>query len=270
MSIVDKENVRVFWNREACGEIYARGEHQRDKFESHARERYRLEPYLLDFGRFSEVRSRDVLEVGVGFGADHVELARSQPASLRGIDLTQRAIDSTKERLGCYGLDSTLSVADAEHLPFDDNSFDFVWSWGVIHHTPNTERAAAEIVRVLRPGGIARVMIYHRASLVGYMLWLRYGLGRLRPRSSLDEIYAKYLESPGTKAYSVPQAERLFALASDVQCQVRLGFGDLLMGGVGQRHRGIVLDTARALWPRALIQKRFSKHGLCLLIEVTK
>ena len=94
-------------------------------------------------------------------GADHLEWARSSPRSLTGIDLTDRAIQFTQERLGFYSLYSDLRVADAENLPFSDNSFDIVYSYGVLHHSPDTAQAIREVHRVLRPGGSARIMIYH-------------------------------------------------------------------------------------------------------------
>ncbi len=195
-----KTRVREFWNEISCGEIYAVGPSEREYYDSHAKTRYELEPYIFDFARFYEGNNRDVLELGVGMGADHVEWAKSDPKTLSGIDFTERAVAHTGKRLAVYGLRSDVRVADAEELPFDDDTFDLVYSWGVLHHTPDTPKAFGEIYRVLRPGGIARVMIYHKYSLVGYMLWLRYGLLTGRPFRSLSEIYANHLESPGTKA----------------------------------------------------------------------
>jgi ubiquinone/menaquinone biosynthesis C-methylase UbiE len=90
-----------------------------------------------------------------------------------------------------------------------DGTFDLVYSWGVLHHSPDTARAVAEVLRVLKPGGTAKVMIYSTYSLVGFMLWARYALLRLRPLTSLADIYAKFLESPGTKAYTVAEAKKL-------------------------------------------------------------
>ena len=119
-----------------------------------------------------------------------------------------------------------------------------VYSWGVVHHSPDTPRAVAEIHRVLRPGGTARVMIYHKWSLVGYMLWARYALLRLRPWTTLAEIYARHLESPGTKAYSIREASRMFSAFSAVHIEVVLTHGDLLESAAGQRHRGTLLG-----WP---------------------
>ncbi len=109
-------------------------------------------------------------------------------------------------------------------------------------------------------------MIYHKWSLVGFMLWLRYGLGRLRPWTNLDEIYARYLESPGTKAFSRAEAARLFAGAADLKLRIELSEGDLLTGGAGQRHGGPLLSLARRLWPRALIRARMPRLGLFMLI----
>ncbi len=261
------QQVRDFWETAPCGKVYARGESPRERLEAQARVRYVLEPCIRGFARFEEGRDRDVLEIGVGMGADHLEWAQASPRSLTGVDLTRQAIAFTRERLGLYDLRSRLLVTDAEHLPFRDASFDLVYSWGVIHHSPDTPAAIREIARVLRPGGRAHVMIYHRRSLVGFMLWLRYGLLAGRPGRSLDDVYAQHLESPGTKAYSPARAREMFAGFSEVGVTSELGPGDLLLGAVGQRHRGPLLDAARRLYPRWAVRRFLSGCGLYLLIE---
>lgn len=262
--------VREFWDRASCGEVYARGDSAREQYAAHARARYALEPYIPRFARFADGRGRDVLEVGVGMGADHAEWARSGPRSLTGVDLTPRAVEHTRARLDLLGLESRLDVADAERLPFADESFDVVYSWGVLHHSPNTPRAVDEVWRVLRPGGVARVMLYHTHSLVGYMLWARYALLAGRPRRSLADVYAEHLESPGTKAYTLDEGRALFARFGRAQVWSELAFGDLLEGAVGQRHAGPLLSAARRLWPRWLLRRVARGHGLMLLIDATK
>jgi SAM-dependent methyltransferase len=167
-------------------------------------------------------------------------------------------------------LHSELEVGDAEALPYEDESFDLVYSFGVLHHSPDTPRAIAEVRRVLRPGGTARIMIYHRMSLTGLMLWLRYALLALRPLRSLDDIYAQHLESPGTKAYSVREARELFRGFSDVRIGVQLNHGDLLEGEAGQRHQGALLTLARKLWPRGIIRRMLPRLGLYLMIDATR
>lgn len=266
----DKRAVGDFWEAGSCGEIYAEGADERARFEAQAKVRYTLEPFIHRFARFHEGAGKDVLEIGVGMGADHVEWARSGPRSLVGIDLTARAVGFTRRRLSLYGLSSNVRTGDAETLPFADASFDIVYSWGVLHHSPDTQRAVDEVRRVLRPGGRAAVMVYHRPALVGKVLWARYGLMRGKPGTSLDEIYSTYLESPGTKAYTREGARQLFRGFSRVETSVELSSGDLMEGEAGQRHQGPALQVARKVWPRGLIRRYGQELGLFLLIDAVR
>ena len=267
--MIDKSKVYDFWNDASCGEeLYLEG---RDKiaFEKQAQKRYELEPYIKEFAEFEASRDQRVLEIGVGLGADHQKFIEAG-ANVCGIDLTERAIENTKTRLKLFGLESSLRVGDAEKLEFDDNSFEIVYSWGVIHHSPNTQKAINEIYRVLAPGGVGKIMIYHKWSLIGLMLWLRYGLFKLKPFTSLKTIYSKYLESPGTKAYSKNEAEKLFSNFSVVDIKTVLTHGGLLQSEAGQRHKGLLIEIARKIWPRKLIQSLLPSAGLFMLIKVIK
>ena len=265
----DKQQVHDFWNEASCGEkLYLRGS-DREAYASHARERYELEPYIPEFAGFDTAKGNRVLEIGVGMGADHQRFAQAG-AELYGIDLTERAVEHAQRVLAACGLTSRLAVGDAEQLEFPDEYFDRIYSWGVLHHTPDTPRAVSEVWRVLKRGGRASVMIYHKWSLVGIMLWIRYALLGLRPRSSLSDIYAFYLESPGTKAYSITEARQLFSAFSAVRIRTVLTHGDLLESSAGQRHQGGLLLLARKIWPRALLKRFFPKMGLFMLIEARK
>jgi ubiquinone/menaquinone biosynthesis C-methylase UbiE len=264
-----KEQVQEFWDAASCGEsLYLSGA-DRDSYEAQSRQRYTLEPYIPEFARFDDARGKRVLEIGVGLGADHERFAQAG-ADLYGIDLTRRAVEHTRRRLAIAGLSSTLDVGDAENLPFPNAFFDRVYSWGVLHHSPSTSSAVAEVRRVLKPGGVARVMIYHKWSIVGGMLWVRYALLRLRPWTSLDAVYDQYLESPGTKAFSTRGARKLFAQFSDVRMRVVLTHADLLESRAGQQHEGELLSLARRLWPRNILKRFAGRFGLFLLIEARK
>jgi SAM-dependent methyltransferase len=264
-----KDAVRDFWEEAACGEKLLLPSLDAPGFAAHSAERYRLEPYIIPFAEFENSSGLEVLEIGLGLGADHERFALGG-ARLHGIDITTRAVEITSQRLGIKGLQSELRVADAEELPFENDSFDLVYSWGVIHHSPDTVLAAREIMRVLKPGGGFRVMIYHTWSLVGFMLWLRYGPGRGKPWMSFASIYSEYLESPGTKAFTCREAARLFAGAAGVTTRVQLTHGDLLESGAGQRHVGRLLSLARRVWPRWLLRRVAKRFGLFLLIAGTK
>lgn len=265
-----KERVKDFWDEKSCGEVYATGQSPKAYYESQSQAIFELTPYLAEFAKFQEGKNKDVLEIGTGMGSDHTEWAKSKPKSLTGIDLTSRAVEHTKKRLELYGFNSNLKTADAENLPFDNESFDLVYSFGVLHHSPNTGKAVDEVFRVLRPGGVTRIMIYQNTSLTGYMLWLRYGFLAGKPLRSLDDIYFNHLESPGTKCFSFSEAEKLFSKFKNVKITNQFSQGDLLIGAAGQRHRGILLSLAKKFWPRWLIKKLFKHHGLYLLIEAVR
>ncbi len=264
-----KEQIHDFWNEAVCGESLYLLSADRSGYEMQARRRYELEPYIPEFADFAGAQRKRVLEIGVGLGADHQRFAEAD-ADLYGVDLAERAVEHTRQRLAMCGLSSHLATGDAEHLQFPEEWFDVVYSWGVLHHSPDTPKAIAEVRRVLKTGGIAKVMIYHKWSLVGYMLWIRYALLRLQPWLSLATIYARHLESPGTKAYSIREARRLFAGFREVKIRTVLTHGDLLKSEIGQRHRGAALDVARRIWPRSILRRLFPGHGLFMLIEARK
>jgi hypothetical protein len=102
------------------------------------------------------------------------------------------------------------------------------------------------------------------------MLWLRYGLGRGKPLTSMAEIYSTFLESPGTKAYTCHETAQLFAKASKVKTRAELTHGDLLESGVGQRHEGRALALAERIWPRWLLRRVAKRFGLFFLVSGIK
>jgi SAM-dependent methyltransferase len=123
---------------------------------------------------FDDLRGKDVLEIGSGTGV-HTKLLAAAGARVSAVDLTPTAVELTSRRLELAGLAADVREADAESLPYGDSTFDFVWSWGVIHHSADTDRVVAEIARVLRPGGRLAFMVYHRTSIT---FWLNYVLYR--------------------------------------------------------------------------------------------
>ena len=261
--------VKDFWEKASCGEdLYLKG-FSKENYLNHSKLRYQLEPEIIEFGEFERFNGKVTLEIGTGLGADHQKLAEAG-ALLTGIDLTERAINNTKRRFELFNLNSTLTTANAEKLPFENHSFEAIYSWGVIHHSPNTKQIVDEIFRVLKPKGFAKIMIYHKYSLVGYMLWIRYAFFTFKWRKSLNEIYDTYLESPGTKAYSTQEARQLFSQFEIVSLKTHQTHADLLTSEAGQRHRGVALNIAKLLWPSWFFKTFMKSHGLELMIEVKK
>jgi ubiquinone/menaquinone biosynthesis C-methylase UbiE len=103
--------------------------------------------------------------VGCGIGVDSIQLAKCG-FDVTAVDLTESALQVAKEFAVRRGVDINFQLGNAERLEFDDATFDAVYSFGVLHHTPDINRAVEEVHRVLKPGGTAYVMLYHRDSLV--------------------------------------------------------------------------------------------------------
>jgi SAM-dependent methyltransferase len=158
------ESIARFWNEHPCGADYVDENDWRRFFEAYDAFRYRVEPHILaELGR-TEFDGRDVLEIGLGQGADAQRIIEAG-GRYTGVDLTEESVRRVAERARLFGLPvEGLHVMNAERLDFPDASFDIVYSHGVIHHSPRIATIIGEIRRVLRPGGTAVVMLYHRAS----------------------------------------------------------------------------------------------------------
>jgi ubiquinone/menaquinone biosynthesis C-methylase UbiE len=206
--------VRSYWESSPCGVsskvVGDVTERSRDWFERIERARYEKEPFVPAVAQFSSAQGKKLLEIGVGAGVDHLQWARAG-ADCYGVDLTDAAIDLTRSRLELYGLHSNLQRADAETLPFPDDSFDVVYSWGVIHHSADPERIVAEINRVLKPGGTFVGMMYGRHSLKVFTAWVYWAAIRGKPWRSFRDVLWNHVESPGTKAYTVGELKRMFS-----------------------------------------------------------
>jgi ubiquinone/menaquinone biosynthesis C-methylase UbiE len=268
-----KAAVQRHWEEEVCGVRYSANVERRAFFEELARERYRLEPYILPFADFPSAKNDEILEIGVGAGADFANWCRFAKHAT-GIDLTHSAIDLTRERLQVMEVPQSrysLRQTDAERLPFADGSFDGVYSWGVLHHTPDTAAAFREVNRVLRPGGWLRAMIYHVPSWTGFLLQARYGWLRGRFLSQKQALY-NHLESPGTKAYRIEEAKDLLRSVgfSDVRASTRLNPSDLLLIKPRQKYDGLLYRAVWRLYPRAIVRWLGDRLGLYLLLEARK
>jgi ubiquinone/menaquinone biosynthesis C-methylase UbiE len=122
------------------------------------------QPWLHELVPFHLMKGRKVLEIGFGPGFDAFNFM-SQGAVYSGIDITPENVERTINHLRYFGYVPDVREGDAENLPFADGTFDVAYSNGVLHHTPNIERAFAEAARVLRRGGDFYVILYHRNSI---------------------------------------------------------------------------------------------------------
>lgn len=159
-----KERVRSFWQANPCGTKFTDAEPGTRRFYELVEEhRYNKEWHIPAAADFESARGLRVLEIGCGLGTDGAQFARAG-ADYTGVDLTDAAVELARRRFELFDLAGQFRTADAENLDFPSESFDLVYSHGVLHHTPDTEQAVREVHRVLRPEGRAVVMLYHRDS----------------------------------------------------------------------------------------------------------
>ncbi len=205
-----KNQVKNYWNTAACGtEFINQQKFSREYFEAIESFRYTIEPEIFSFAQFTRFHDKKILEIGVGAGTDFLQWARAG-ADCYGIDLTEEAIEHVKHRFSLYGLQATeLQVADAEKLPYAENNFDMVYSWGVIHHSPDTIKSLHEIIRVTKPGGTIKLMIYNRNSLFAFYRYVQYALLKGKPFWSFKKVLYYHQESPGTKAFTFKEVRTI-------------------------------------------------------------
>ena len=281
-SSASEEERRRFWVEYQPGFRVADPAQSPDFYRTVEGERYVLEPDILEMASFAAWRDRDVLEAGCGIATDGVQFARAG-ARYTGIDFSPTALSHAQSRFRLEGLNGKFVQGSITELPFEAESFDLVYSMGVIHHVPETERAVAEFHRVLRPGGRAVVMVYHRDSL-NYvftimvvrrtlaLLLLVPGADRLvgritgEPedvllghRALLQEHGLRYLrdrqlflnnntDGPGnplSKVYSKRQAREVFAQFDEVRTDVRFLHLRSYPGGKRLARTGLAQRLAR-------------------------
>ena len=164
----EKLAAQSVWGASPAGATFGDGAQigTREFFEAVMERRSNWEqPWLTDIVPFESFRGKRVLELGCGAGYDAYTFM-TNGADYTGIDITPENPERVRQHLAHYGLDPDVLEADAERLPFEDESFDVVYSNGVLHHTPDMPRALREARRVLRPGGELYFSVYNRNSIV--------------------------------------------------------------------------------------------------------
>ena len=193
----------------------------------------------------SMVPGSNVLEVGCGIGLDSVRMAQ-HGLHVTAVDLTVVGPSTARRRAGGNNVDASYLCSDAEHLPFPDATFDYVYSFGVMHHAPDTQTCVDEAYRVLKPGGQALIMLYHRHSLNE----LVHRILRV-PFEERDEL------CPVVRRFTLNETRAMFARFAQVDVRPEYAFGE----GYGRLFR----------WTPLPIYRWLSRHfGWHLMIRATR
>jgi SAM-dependent methyltransferase len=243
------EQVREYWNRHIHDlEITKHPVGSRGFFDDLDQYHFEKLHHLLRLVQFDGYRGRSVLEVGCGAGVDLARFARGG-ATVTGVDLSPSAIELARTNFGQQGLTGDLRVADGEHLPFPEASFDLVFAHGVVQYTADPRRLVDEVRRVVKPGGEAVFQVYNRVS------WLN-GL------SKLMKVDLEHEGAPVLLKFSAGEFRRLLEGFREVRIvPERFPVKSRLHGGwKGAVYNGLFVGAFNAL-PRALVQ-RFGWHLL--------
>ena len=256
-----KERVRAFWQAHPCGTKFSDAEIGTPEFfervEAH---RYDKEWHIPTAADFANTRGLRVLEIGCGMGTDGAQFAKAG-ANYTGVDLTDAAVELARKRFQVSGLEGEFRVADAERLDFPDESFDVVYSHGVLHHTPDIEAAVREIHRVLKPGGRAIVMLYHRGSYnyrIGIRVLRRAGAGLLKSEPGIKLINVLTGEPVDSLREHAQLAKNGNSSADDFLSQSTDGAGNPLARVYSRREARELFKDFRDVELRAyFLNKRF-------------
>jgi 2-polyprenyl-3-methyl-5-hydroxy-6-metoxy-1,4-benzoquinol methylase len=207
-------DVQRYWDARPCNIRHsAKAVGSREYFDEVEARKYFVEPHIPAFADFDRWRGKRVLEVGCGIGTDSINFARAG-ANLTAVELSGESLRIAAQRAEVMRVADRIRFvqANAEELTsvLDDEPYDLVYSFGVIHHTPRPERALAEMRALMAPGGTLKLMIYHRRSWKVFWIVATQGHGRFW---KTDELVAEHSEAqtgcPVTFSYTRGEAREL-------------------------------------------------------------
>lgn len=202
----DKTEVQAYWNARPCNIRHSpKPVGTKEYFEEVRDRKYFVESHIPSFADFPRWTGKKVLEIGCGLGTDTISFAQAG-ASVTAIDFSETSIAIARQRAEVYGLKNINFIqADAEELSkyVPVQPYDLIYSFGVIHHTPNPERIFEEVYKYMVPKSVFKFMVYHKMSWKVFWILMKYGHGAFW---KTDELIAEYSEaqigSPVSYAYT--------------------------------------------------------------------
>ena len=200
VNATDIESVKSYWDARPCNIRHSNKEiGTLEYFEEVEERKYFVEPHIPGFAQFDKWKGKKVLEIGCGIGTDAVNFARAG-AEYFGVELSKSSLDIAKKRFEVYGLKGEFLLADAENLDsiFSPQEFDLIYSFGVLHHTPDIKKSLLQLKNYLSVKTEIKIMLYAKNSWKQKMIDIGY-----------DQPEAQY-GCPVANSYSLEELENLF------------------------------------------------------------
>jgi 2-polyprenyl-3-methyl-5-hydroxy-6-metoxy-1,4-benzoquinol methylase len=208
------DQVREYWDRRPCNIRHStKPPGSREYFDEVEKRKYLVEPHIPRFAEFPRWQNKRVLEIGCGIGTDTINFARNG-ASVTAVDLSEKSLEMARKHAEIFGLADRIRFfhGSAEQLEqvVPPETFDLIYSFGVIHHTPHPERVLEQLGSYSRPGTTVKFMVYNRHSWKVFWILLTYGKCQFW---WLKELIARYSEAetgcPVTYSYSPRELREL-------------------------------------------------------------
>ncbi len=188
---------------------------------SHLNWRNRQYPSHADYMPVENVNDQVVVDFGCGPGNDIVGFGtKSVPKKLIGFDISPVALMLSEKRAKLHGIDVELNLLDENfaEIPLEDKSVDLIHCAGVLHHSPDMEPILNEFLRILRPTGSARIMVYNRDSIwmhvhVAYETKILHGL---YSNLSKEDAFARTTDGPSCPIANCYSPRDFLNIASNI------------------------------------------------------